>query len=111
MKLVDIAYGEWLAPRLSRNLRIIEGHFMGSIVTDSESASDVDVLLLLDNKNYRECKAAADFLRELYRQFYATFGIRLHVTAFSLMEQEEYEMFDENAKQLTKLSELVLGVS
>lgn len=82
-------------------MQVEQGYMIGSVLRGLFKDADVDVLLLLQDKIPNEIKKSSAKLQEIKKQFFPVFGKKLHITAFSLSEQEQFTVFLNNLQQKT----------
>lgn len=85
---------EWLVERMNTmGLRVIEGYFIGSILMSPSEAADIDIIIFLSDQSTDEIMDSTTKVDALKEHFKLEFGKPLHVTAFSISEQDKLRDF------------------
>lgn len=103
---LDLAKLEkWIVKKIHEyELPIMAGFIGGSALRGFYQGADIDIFILLDNRNPEEIKMSGEKLDDLKREFLDNFGRKIHIVAFSSVEEAG---FNEFLAKLTKKKRFV----
>lgn len=87
------AIEEWLKAAFGQQECLKELYIIGSILTDVESANDVDIIQKISFVKGDVIDAYLKNLKNIKEEFYNTFFRSLHITTFTQNENSEFERF------------------
>lgn len=91
---------KWIVKKIREyELPIMAGFIGGSVLRGFYQGADVDIFILLDNETSEEIRMSGRKLDEFKREFLNNFGRKIHVVAFSSVEETGFNEF------LTKLTQ------
>ncbi len=86
--------GTWIEDEfINRNIPIIEGFFLGSILRERLRPQDVDICFLIHDIEPKRRREISAELKKIKRSFKRKFNTALHLTIFRSHEKAEYDCF------------------
>lgn len=95
---------KWIVKNVHEyNLPILAGFIGGSVLRGFYQDADVDIFILLNDKTPEEIKASGKKIDEFKKEFLNNFGRKIHIVAFSSVEEAGFYEFLDKLSRKKKL--------